>query len=111
MDAADRPRVPADCPRVRDHVLRRRAALAGSHATATTWPSGSPRRRLYRRDLDLAVVAGDEVAGYALFWPDPVTGVGLVEPMRVEDEHAGKGLGGASWPRGWSAWPRRDAPG
>jgi predicted N-acetyltransferase YhbS len=50
---------------------------------------------LYRRDLDLAVVAGNEVAAYALFWPDGVTGVGLVEPMRVEDEHAGKGLGGA----------------
>ncbi len=33
------------------------------------------------------------VAGYALFWPDPVTGVGLVEPMRVEEEHAGRGLG------------------
>ncbi len=49
---------------------------------------------LYRRDLDLAVVAGDEVAGYALFWADTVTGVGLVEPMRVEDEHAARGLGG-----------------
>jgi predicted N-acetyltransferase YhbS len=50
---------------------------------------------LYRHDLDLAVVAGDEVAAYALFWADAVTGVGLVEPMRVEDEHAAKGLAGA----------------
>jgi ribosomal protein S18 acetylase RimI-like enzyme len=50
---------------------------------------------LYRRDLDLAVVVGDEVAGYAVFWADPVTRVGLVEPVRVEDEHAGKGLAGA----------------
>ena len=24
---------------------------------------------------------------------DPVTGVGLVEPVRVEDEHAGRGIG------------------
>ena len=48
---------------------------------------------LYDPGLDLAVVAPDgAVAGYALFWPDPVTGVGLVEPMRVEDEHAGRGL-------------------
>lgn len=47
---------------------------------------------LYRRELDLQVRAGDEVAGYALFWADPVTGVGLVEPMRVEDEHGGRGL-------------------
>lgn len=48
---------------------------------------------LYDPDLDLAVLAPDgTVAGYALFWPDPVTGVGLVEPMRVEDAHAGQGL-------------------
>jgi GNAT superfamily N-acetyltransferase len=48
---------------------------------------------LYRPDLDLAVLAPDgEVAGYGLFWPDPVTGVGLVEPIRVEDAHQGRGL-------------------
>jgi ribosomal protein S18 acetylase RimI-like enzyme len=50
---------------------------------------------LYRPDLDLAIRTADSVAGYALFWADPVTGVGLVEPMRVEDEHAGRGLGKA----------------
>jgi predicted N-acetyltransferase YhbS len=51
---------------------------------------------LYDPDLDLAVrgPAGD-VAGYALFWPDRRTGVGLIEPMRVEDEHAGRGVAGA----------------
>jgi hypothetical protein len=44
--------------------------------------------------LDLAVLALDEsVAGYSLFWLDPVTGVGLVEPVRVDDEHAGRGIG------------------
>ena len=44
--------------------------------------------------LRTAVLAPDgSVAGYALFWPDPVTGVGLVEPMRVEADHAGRGLG------------------
>jgi ribosomal protein S18 acetylase RimI-like enzyme len=48
---------------------------------------------LYDPGLDLAVLAPDDtVAGYGLFWPDPVTGVGLVEPMRVEDAHAGQGL-------------------
>lgn len=48
---------------------------------------------LYDPTLDLAVLAPDgTVAGYALFWPDLVTGVGLVEPMRVEDAHAGQGL-------------------
>ena len=42
---------------------------------------------LYDPTLDLAVV-NDEgtVAGYALFWHDPLTGVGLLEPMRVEEE-------------------------
>ncbi len=52
------------------------------------------RTSLYRPDLDLAILHGREVAGYALFWADPVTGVGLVEPMRVEDEHGGRGLAG-----------------
>lgn len=48
---------------------------------------------IYRSDLDLAVVtAGGEVAAYGLFWADPVTGVGLVEPMRTEDAHQGRGL-------------------
>lgn len=48
---------------------------------------------LYDPRLDLAVLAPDgSVAGYALFWQDPVTGVGLVEPVRVEDEHSGRGI-------------------
>lgn len=48
---------------------------------------------LYDPALDLAVEAGDgQVAGYALFWLDPVTGVGLVEPMRVEDAFQRRGL-------------------
>jgi predicted N-acetyltransferase YhbS len=49
---------------------------------------------LYDPRLDLAVLAPDgSVAGYSLFWHDPVTGVGLVEPVRVEDEHASQGIG------------------
>jgi predicted N-acetyltransferase YhbS len=48
---------------------------------------------LYDPRLDLAVLAPDgTVAGYALFWHDPVTGIGLVEPVRVEDEHSGRGI-------------------
>jgi GNAT superfamily N-acetyltransferase len=51
---------------------------------------------LYDPQLDLAVrgPAGD-VAAYAMFWPDLRTGVGLVEPMRVEDRHSGRGVGAA----------------
>jgi predicted N-acetyltransferase YhbS len=49
---------------------------------------------LYDPALDLAVEAGDgTIAGYALFWLDPATDVGLVEPMRVEDDFHRRGLG------------------
>ncbi len=49
---------------------------------------------LYRPECDLAIYHDTGgCAGYALFWPDPVTGVGLVEPMRVEAAHQGRGLG------------------
>ena len=42
----------------------------------------------YDPTLDLTVEdAEGKVAGYALFWFDPVTLVGLVEPMRVEDDY------------------------
>jgi ribosomal protein S18 acetylase RimI-like enzyme len=48
---------------------------------------------LYEPALDLAVEAADgETAGYALFWFDPVTEVGLVEPVRVEDAYQRRGL-------------------
>lgn len=48
---------------------------------------------LYDPALDLAVETVDgHVAGYALFWFDPVTEVGMVEPMRVEDEYQRRGL-------------------
>lgn len=48
---------------------------------------------LYDPELDLAVEAPEsQAAGYALFWFDPVTEVGLVEPMRVEDAYQRRGL-------------------
>ena len=48
---------------------------------------------LYDPTLDLAVDAADgEVAGYSLFWFDPLTEVGLVAPMRVEDAYQRRGL-------------------
>ena len=48
---------------------------------------------LYRPDLDLVVHdRRDNVAAYGLFWYDPVTATGLVEPMRTEDEHRRRGL-------------------
>ncbi len=48
---------------------------------------------LYRPDLDLMVEAPDgEAAGYGLFWADPVTSVGLLEPLRTEDDYQRRGI-------------------
>jgi GNAT superfamily N-acetyltransferase len=48
---------------------------------------------LYRPDLDLLVLdTRDRVAAYGLFWFDPETATGLVEPMRTEDDHQRRGL-------------------
>lgn len=59
-------------------------------------PDVEPRLReisLYRPDLDLVVHdSGGKVAPYGLFWHDPETATGLVEPMRTEDDHQRRGL-------------------
>ncbi len=48
---------------------------------------------LYRSDLDLVVLDRDDnPAAYGLFWYDPVTATGVVEPMRTHDEHQRRGL-------------------
>jgi GNAT superfamily N-acetyltransferase len=48
---------------------------------------------LYRPDLDLVVHdRGSSAAAYGLFWFDPTTATGLVEPMRTEDDHQRRGL-------------------
>lgn len=48
---------------------------------------------LYDADLDMAMETLDgQIAGYALFWFDPVTSVGLIEPMRTEEAHQRRGV-------------------
>jgi len=65
---------------------------------------------LYDPALDLAVAAADgQVAGYALFWFDPVTAVGLVEPMRVEDAYQRRGLARAMLTAGLDRLAQRGA--
>jgi GNAT superfamily N-acetyltransferase len=95
MNAQDRPNV-ADLPegfalvdrgqaKTSPHPMRRRS---GEGVEARLMQCS-----LYDPGLDLAVEAADgQVAGYALFWFDPVTEVGLVEPMRVEDAYQRRGL-------------------
>lgn len=71
-------------PSTAHHLARRNGDGVAAHLAAST---------LYRDDLDLLVRAHDgTVAGYALFWADSTTRVGLVEPVRVEDAHAGRGI-------------------
>ena len=112
MDARDRPGV-APLPdgfvlvdRVeaasRPHPMRRRS---GEEVEARL-----RRCSLYDSSLDLAVETADgETAGYALFWFDPVTKVGLVEPMRVEDEYLRRGLARAMLTAGLDRLARRGA--
>jgi predicted N-acetyltransferase YhbS len=65
---------------------------------------------LYDPSLDLAVEAADgQVAGYSLFWFDPVTAVGLVEPMRVETPYERRGLARAMLTAGVDRLARRGA--
>ncbi|MGI9597025.1 MAG: GNAT family N-acetyltransferase [Acidimicrobiales bacterium] len=48
---------------------------------------------LYRPDLDLVILDGEGgEAAYGLFWFDPETATGLVEPMRTADDHQRRGL-------------------
>ena len=48
---------------------------------------------LYRRDLDVFIESPTgAVAAFGLFWFDPTTAVGFVEPMRTERGHEGEGL-------------------
>jgi GNAT superfamily N-acetyltransferase len=95
MDAADRPPVPA-LPDGFRLVDRRGSADRPHPFIARNGPPVEARLRevpLYDPELDLAILAPTgEVAAYALFWLDPVTGVGLLEPMRTEDAWQRRGL-------------------
>ena len=66
------------------------------HLIGRSGPDVETRLRqtsLYRPDLDLVVLdPGDRVVAHGLFWHDPETATGLVEPMRTESEHQRRGL-------------------
>jgi predicted N-acetyltransferase YhbS len=95
LAAADRPPIPglplgcrltsrAEQPDRPHHLVARN----GQHVAARL-----QRCSLYRPELDLVVTAPDgRVAGYGLFWADPMTHVGLVEPMRTENEFQRHGI-------------------
>ena len=94
MDADHRPpAAPVDGFTIVDRVAR---ADRPHPMIARNGELVEPRLRqcsLYDPMLDLAVEGADgTVAGYALFWFDPTTLVGLLEPMRVVDEYQRRGL-------------------
>ena len=78
--------------------LSSRADLAGSphHMIEINGPDVEARLRqgsLYRPDLDLVVQdSAGAFASQGLFWFDPTTETGLVEPMRTEEQHRRRGL-------------------
>jgi ribosomal protein S18 acetylase RimI-like enzyme len=112
MNAEDRPDV-AETPErfvlvdraqetTKPHPMRRRSGDAVE--------SRLRQCSLYDPALDLAVEAADgDVAGYALFWFDPVTEVGLVEPMRVEAAYQRRGLAHAMLTTGVDRLVKRGA--
>jgi ribosomal protein S18 acetylase RimI-like enzyme len=54
------------------------------------------RSPVYRSDLDLVTVAPDgRFASFCIVWPDPVTKVGLFEPVGTHPDFQRKGLGKA----------------
>lgn len=90
--------VPAPGRLPADYRLCARRDLLGRphHLIARNGPDVQRRLRqtsLYRDDLDLVVLDGHgSYAAYGLFWFDPTTRTGLVEPMRTEDAHQRRGL-------------------
>jgi predicted N-acetyltransferase YhbS len=94
MDAAD---VPATLPLPDGFRLADRMETATRHhLVPRNGPDVEQRLRqtsMYDPALDLVIWGPTgEAAAYALFWFDPVTLVGLVEPLRTEDEYQRRGL-------------------
>jgi ribosomal protein S18 acetylase RimI-like enzyme len=72
-------------PRGTPHPMRARNGEAVEERLRST--------SLYDPTLDLAVETNEgDVGGYSLYWFDPVTKIGLVEPMRVNDDFQRRGL-------------------
>jgi GNAT superfamily N-acetyltransferase len=95
MAADARPEI---SPLLEDYRLSSRLDTMGRahHMIERNGPDVEARLRqtsLYRPDLDLLVLDRDDNhAASALFWYDPETATGLVEPMRTEDAHLRRGL-------------------
>jgi GNAT superfamily N-acetyltransferase len=95
MNASDRPDVK---PPAAGFTLVDRSVRAGTPHPMHQRNGDAVEERLgqvslYDPELDLAIEASDgSMAAYSLYWFDPVTEVGLVEPVRVEDKYHRRGL-------------------
>lgn len=95
MDAADWP--PLAGPAQGFIIVDRSQRSGAPHPLQARNGQGVAERlsqcSLYDPTLDLAVeTTAGQVAGYSLYWFDPATKVGLVEPVRVEDRFQRLGL-------------------
>lgn len=95
MAAADRPavRTPADGFVLVDRTQRLDVPHPMRQRNGDAIAERLDQCSLYDPSLDLSIETADgRFAGYSLYWFDPVTKVGLVEPVRVEDDFQRKGL-------------------
>ena len=105
---------PAAAPLPHGFSIVDRSEPRGVHPVIRRSGDGAEERlrqcSLYDPALDLAIQTDDGgTAAYALFWFDPITLVGLVEPMRVEDEFQRRGIGRALLTAGLDRLERRGA--
>ena len=95
LSAHDRPAI---SPLHADFRLRSRSETMARphHMIGRSGPDVAERllqTSLYRPDFDLVVLdSEDNYVAHGLFWYDPTTVTGLVEPMRTEDGHQRLGL-------------------
>ena len=111
MRAEDRPEVAPPPP---TFALADRSEAYGPHPLAERSGALAETRlrqcSLYDPTLDLAIQTDEgDFAAYALFWFDPVTLVGLVEPLRVADGFQRRGLGRALLTAGLDRLAKRGA--
>lgn len=112
MDATDRPEV-LDMPE--GFVITNRSGRGNTphHMSGRNGDAIAERLEqcsLYDPVLDLAIETTDgQIAGYSLYWFDPITKVSLVEPVRVEDDFQRRGLARAMLTIGLSRLVARGA--
>jgi ribosomal protein S18 acetylase RimI-like enzyme len=112
MDAGDRPSLQplAEGFSLVDRTQRRGTPHPMRHRSGEAVEERLGQCPLYDPGLDVAVETVDgEIAGYSLFWFDPTTKVGLVEPVRVEDDHQRRGLARAMLTEGIDRLVKRGA--